>query len=116
MPAAASAGPLEHLREVGSAHPGIGGQAVDLRLVEQQEHRAGAADAVVLVCAVQARFGAALGMQLSDPIAGAQHQIVVVAEFDRRGGAGLGAGRRLVLEQAVVAEGAFLGDAGDGLV
>ena len=48
-----------------------------------------------------------------DPFPGLLDQLVVVAELDRRGRAGLGARRYLVFDQAVVAEGAFLGDAGD---
>ena len=50
-------------------------------------------------------------LQVGHPLLGPLPQLVDVAELDRLGGAGLGAGRRLVVEQPVVAEGALLGDA-----
>ena len=48
-------------------------------------------------------------MQRGDPFPGRDYQVVVVAELDRRRRAGLGARGDLVFDQAVVAEGAFLG-------
>ena len=48
MPAAAMPARLIHLRQVGRGHPRIRRQPVHLGLVEQQEDRAGAADAVAV--------------------------------------------------------------------
>src|SRR5437879_6915151 len=68
---------------------GVGRQPVDLGIVEEQEERAEAADAVVGIPAVQLRPVPALGMQLLEPRVRALAQLVERAELDRRGRAGL---------------------------
>ena len=64
---AASAGAAPHVRQVAGGDDRVRRQAVDLRLVEQQEERAGAADAVVGVLAVQPRVHHPRRVQRSDP-------------------------------------------------
>ena len=94
-PPAASADPLPHRRQVARGDDRVGRQPVDLGLVEQQEERAVAADAVVGVVAVQPRLDDARLVQLLDALAGALAQLVELAELDRVGRAGLGARRLL---------------------
>ena len=65
----------------------------------------------LLVGAVQPGLGHPLVVQLVHALPGLDHQIVVVAELDGSGRAGLGAGRGLAVPDPVVAERALLGDA-----
>src|SRR5699024_11409094 len=87
-----------------------------LRFVEQQEHRAGAPDPVVGVGTVQARLGHAPVVELLDALLRVTDQLLMVAVPDGLGGAGGGAGRLLVVDQTVVAQGAVLGGALVGIL
>ena len=82
-----------HARQVPGGDDRIGRQAVDLRLVQQQEERARAADAVVRVVAVQPRLRHARLVQVGHPLLRPFAQLVERAELDGLGRAGLGAGR-----------------------
>ena len=83
----------------------VGRQPVDLRLVEQQEERAEAADAVVRVVAVEPRRRSSRSrLELREPLVGALAQLVELAELDRVGRARLRARRLVAALQPVVAE------------
>src|SRR6185437_10522008 len=86
---------------------GVWRKAVDLGLVEQQEERAEAADAVVRILAVEPCPGEALLDDLVEPGARPLAQLVQRAVLDRLGRAGLCARRRHAVAGAVVAEGAL---------
>src|SRR5256885_2363501 len=62
----------------------------------------------LLVAAVELRLGVALLLQVGEPIVGELVQVHDVAELDRLGRAGFGAGRLQATLKAVVTEGAFL--------
>ena len=104
-------GVLPHPRQVGGGDDRVGREAVDLRLVEQQEERPCAAHAAVGVLGVELGAHDAGRLQVGHPLLGALAELVDVTELDRLRRAGLGAGGRLVVEQAVVAERALLGHA-----
>ena len=82
----------------------VGRQAVDLRLVEQQEERAEAADTVVRVLAVEARPVPALLLERREAGLRALAQLVELAELDRVGGARLRTRGLVTALQAVVTE------------
>src|SRR5262249_43452964 len=93
-----------HLRQVLRRHHRVRGQAVHLRLVEQEEERAEAPDAVVRIVAVQPRTVPALRLELREPLVGALAQLVELAELDRLGWTGLRARRLVPAFEPVVAE------------
>src|SRR5580692_8093018 len=86
----------------------VGRQAVYLWLVEQQEERPGAADAVVRV--VQVELGVVLSgrAQVRHPQRGPLAELVQRAELDGIGRAGLGAGGLHPRTQPVVAQRALV--------
>jgi len=90
--------------EVAGGHDRVRRQPVDLGLVEQQEERAVAADAVLRVAPVEPGDVDPSLVQLGQPPVGALAQLGQLAELDRLGGAGLGARGRLALLEPVVAE------------
>jgi hypothetical protein len=102
---------LPHPRKVGGGHDGVGREPVDLGLVEQQEERARPAHAALGVLGVQLGVHHPCRLQGGDALLGSFPELVDVAELDRLRRTGLGAGRRLVVEQPVVAERALLGHA-----
>src|SRR5919201_2286538 len=67
---------LPHLLQMPSADDGVGRQAVDLRLVEEEEEGAEAADPVARVLAVQAGAVPSVPLELLQPLAGALAQLV----------------------------------------
>ena len=85
-------------------HDRVRRQPVDLGLVEQQEERAEAADAVVRVAAVERAPFQPLGRELREPRVGALAQLVERAELDRVRRARLRARRLVAAFQPVVAE------------
>ena len=102
---AASAAARPHAGQVPGRHDRVGRQPVHLGLVEQQEERAGAADAVVRVARRRGgrRSSPAL-VQRSHPRSAARPQLVERAELDRVGRARLRARGLQAVLQAVVAE------------
>src|SRR5699024_8549242 len=111
-PGRSETGTSEHGGQIRRRHPWIRREPVDLRFVQQQEHRPGPTYAVLLVRAVQPSLGHALLVQLRDPFVGAGEQVLVVPELDGLGGARLCARGLLALGEPVVAQGALLGDPG----
>ena len=94
-----------HRRQVARGHDRVGRQPVDLGLVEQQEERAVAADAVVGVVRRRAApRSTPASCSCSTRRAGALAQLLQLAELDRVGRARLGAGRLLPDAEPVVAE------------
>ena len=94
-----------HRRQVARGDDRVRRQPVDLGLVEQQEERAVAADAVVGVVAVQPRLARRpASCSCSTRPAGALAQLVELAELDRVGRARLRAGRLLADLEPVIAE------------
>src|SRR5213075_656414 len=83
---------------------GIRRQAVDLRLVEQQEERAEPADPVLRVVAVKAGAVPAVLLELLEPLVRTLAQLVDLTELDRVRRACLRAGRLVAALEAVVAE------------
>ena len=86
---------------------GVRGQAVALGRLGQQEERAEAAGELVfglVAGAVQVRALDPARMQLGHPARGDLHQLLVGAELDRVGRAGLRAGRLQSVLQAVITE------------
>ena len=79
--------------EVAGRDDGVGRQAVHLGLVEQQEERTVAADAVLGIATVEAGDVEALLVQLGQAPVGALVELAQLSELDRLGGAGLGTGR-----------------------
>ncbi len=98
-----------HPGEVAGGDHRVGGQAVDLGVVEEEEEGAHAADAVGRVGAVEAGLGHARRLQRVDPSRGPGPQLVQRPELDRLGRAGGGARRLQPAPQPVVAHGAFPG-------
>src|SRR6185295_818671 len=76
-----------HLAELSRRDDGVRRQSVDLRLVEEQEEGAEAADTVTGVFAVEARAVPALVLDLRQALVGACAQLVERAELDRLRGA-----------------------------
>src|SRR6185437_1569765 len=103
-----------HRGSIAGRHDRVRRQAVDLGLVEQQEHRAGAADAVVGVLAVEAGLRDAPLVELFDPVRRALAQLVEFAELDGLSRAGLGAGRLHPVVKSVVAQRALVRRAIEG--
>src|SRR5207248_6594385 len=68
----------------------------------------------LVVAAVELRLAVALLVESDEPRVSQLVELVNLAELDRLGRAGLGAGRRQVVLQPVVAEGALVGGAGRG--
>src|SRR5579862_1103229 len=85
-------------------HDRIRRQAVDLRLVEQQEEGTEAADAVVRVAPIQAGAVPPLSPQLLEAPVGSRTELLDLAELDRVGWARLRARRLVAALQTVVAE------------
>ena len=86
-------------------HDRVRRQAVDLGLVEQQEERAEAADAVVRVAAVEPRARSSpRASSFAEPLVGALAQLVERPELDRVGRARLRARRLVAALEPVVAE------------
>src|SRR5579872_405922 len=92
------------LPEVMSRVDGVGRQAIDLGLVEQQEEGARPVDAVIRVGQVQLSVALPRLPQRRQAVLGALVQHVELAELDRVRGTRLCAGGLLVVLQAVVAE------------
>src|SRR5205814_6207190 len=86
-------GRAPHPRQVPGGYHRIRWQPVHLRLVEQEEERAGAADAVVRVGAVELRAGLALLVESREAGLSALAQLVERPVLDRLGRARLGTGR-----------------------
>ena len=99
------------IRDSGGGDHGVRRQPVHLGLVEQQEDRPGAADAVVGVRAVESRLGIPQLVQGGHAVGGSAPQLLQVPELDGRGRAGLRARRGGAHPKPVVAEGALGGDA-----
>jgi hypothetical protein len=97
-----------HGRQVAGGDHRVGRQAVHLGLVEQQEKRPAAADAVRRVVQVQLRVLLARRVQVLDPQPGPFAQLVKRAELDGLGRAGLGAGRLHAGAEPVVAQRALV--------
>src|SRR5205085_2542459 len=93
-----------HLRQVSRRHDRVGREAVDLRLVEEQEKRARAADPVVGPVEVELRAVPSFGLELLEPLVRAVAELVDLAELDRVGRAGLRARGLVAALQPVVAE------------
>ena len=93
-----------HLRQVARRHDRVGRQSVDLGLVEEEEERAEAADAVLGVAAVELRAVPALGLELREPRVGALPQLLERPELDRLRRARLRARRLVAALEPVVAE------------
>src|SRR5699024_8149119 len=104
-----------HLRVAGGQRRGghlrVRRQAVDLGLVQQQEHRTGPSHAVLRVRTVQAGLGHPALVEVRDAPTRLGREVLVLAEADRLGGAGRGAGGLLALDQAIVAQSALAGGA-----
>ena len=99
---------LPHAGQVAGGDHRVRRQAVDLGLVEQQEERPAAADAVVRVVQVEPGLGLAGRAQVRHPQRGPLAQLVQRAELDRLGRAGLGAGRVQAGAEPVVAQRALV--------
>src|SRR5215218_6201517 len=98
------AGRGPRLAEVARRVLRVGRQLVGLGLVEQQEERAEAADAVAGVAAVELGGRRARVLQPAQALPGALAQVVELAELDRVRRARLRARRLLVVLEPVVAE------------
>src|SRR5438552_5083695 len=85
-------------------HDGVGRKAVHLGLVEQEEERAEAADAVTGVVAVELRAVPALLLHLLEPLGGALAQLVERPELNRLCRARVRARRLVAALEPVVAE------------
>src|SRR5690606_22249121 len=78
-------GAVEHLGQVLRGHHRVRGEAVDLRLVEQEEEGPGAADAVLGVVAVEPCLGHALLVERGTALLGTLTQLVEVPVLDGLG-------------------------------
>ena len=86
----------------------MGGEAVDLRLVEEQEEGPVAPAAVVGVAPVEPRVGHPGLVELGQPLVGPLAQLVERTELDRCGRTRLGTGRDHAAALPVVAEGTLV--------
>ena len=100
-----------HAAQVSCRNNRVVRQAVHRRLVEEQEERAGPADAVVGVVAVEPGLGDSGFVELLDSGASRGVQLVERPELDGIRRAGLGARRLQPVPQPVVAQRALVGPA-----
>src|ERR1017187_124106 len=108
---ASNRGGPPHRGEIPRGDHRVGRQPVDLRLIEQEEERPGATDAVIGIGAVELRLGDARGVERIDSVLRAHTQLIQIAVLDRLRRACLRAGRGHAVSETVVAQGALLCDA-----